>query len=126
MRLLLPVVCLLLVVCSCSTDRADEPADRTQEAQFAAFDTPPAPVESVTPAYPDASRRAGETGRTMVEVTIDEEGAVQATRVVESSGHAALDAAAEAAAKAWRFTAAKLGTRNVTAKIVIPFQFKLD
>jgi protein TonB len=126
MRLLLLVGCLLVAVCSCSTDEPVQATDQAPEPEFAAFDTPPDPVDSVAPEYPDDARQAGATGRALVEVLVDASGHVASTRLIEPSGHPGLDAAAETAARQWTFHPARQGGKNVPATIAIPFQFELE
>lgn len=53
--------------------------------------------------YPLAALRAGLGGRVLVAIEVDPAGRIATARVVESSGHALLDAAALDAVRRWRF-----------------------
>lgn len=57
--------------------------------------------------YPEASRRLGEEGRTVIRVAIGPDGSVSDCSVAASSGHPRLDRrACEVALRRWRFTPA--------------------
>lgn len=125
MKALLLVCALLVAVCGCTSEEPAQATDQVAQAQLTAFDTPPEPIARVEPEYPAEARMNGAEGRTLVEVFIDESGTVQSARTIESSGHESLDVAAQTAARQWRFRAAQLAAKDVAAKIVIPFEFKL-
>ncbi|HVT79757.1 MAG TPA: energy transducer TonB, partial [Phycisphaerae bacterium] len=55
------------------------------------------------PAYPLASRQRGEEGVVRLRFTIRRDGMVGEVEVVQSTGHAALDASAESAVREWTF-----------------------
>ena len=93
---------------------------------FYAFDTPPSPIKTEAPEYPELARQAGAAGTVLVEVTIDENGRVVATRVVQSDTIASLEEAAMKAARNFLFTPAKQRDMPVKCKIAIPFQFGLN
>ncbi|HLU40385.1 MAG TPA: TonB family protein [Planctomycetota bacterium] len=61
------------------------------------------PGRNPPPAYPWLARRRGWEGTVVVQVRVDADGAVGAAAVVRSSGRAALDEAALAAVRTWRF-----------------------
>ena len=93
---------------------------------FYAFDSPPKPIKTVAPVYPDLAREAGAEGTVYVEVTIDETGRVVAAKVVPpTKAIKSLQEAAKEAAMGWLFTPAKQRDVPVKAKIVIPFEFHL-
>jgi protein TonB len=124
-------VCVLLVW-GCSPEKAAVSEDSTaveetkeQDLALVEFDTPPEPIEQVAPEYPDEARGVA-TGTAHVEVLVDEAGQVQETRVVQSSSHEMLDEAAENAASQWVFEPAMLNGKPVSAKVIIPFQFKMN
>ena len=60
----------------------------------------------VTPDTPEMAREQGITGVSQIEVTLDASGAVMSASVYKSSGSAALDNAALAAARASRYSPA--------------------
>jgi protein TonB len=92
---------------------------------FYAFDTPPTPIKTVAPEYPDLARQAGAEGTVMIEVTINEAGRVIAARVIKSNTISSLEEAAKKAAMGWLFSPAKQRDVPVKAKIAIPFEFHL-
>lgn len=93
--------------------------------QQARIDAPPRPFVTIRPAYPREARQRGEQGRVLVEVRIDELGRVDAVAVVESSGFAALDAAAVKAVRTAKFRPARAGGRPVADTRRMPVEFKL-
>jgi TonB family protein len=64
---------------------------------------PPQLIGSQRSYYPPLSRRLGEEGQTQVSFTIESDGTVDGVKVVASSGFPALDAAAIASVKIWRY-----------------------
>ena len=98
---------------------------------------PPAPDKEATPRsnsvgissddYPEASRRAGEEGRTVVRVTIGTDGRVKQCAIIESSGFERLDTqACRVAERRWRFNAAERGGEKVESTKVQPIQWRLE
>jgi protein TonB len=81
--------------------------------------------DALTREYPPLLRDAGIGGRVLVWFFIDENGAVQGNRLVETSGHAALDEAALKVASVMRFTAAKNRDKNVPVWVQIPITFQV-
>ena len=78
------------------------------------------------PNYPEASRRRGEQGVVRVELFVDPAGRVANVRVTESSGFAALDAAALEAVRDWRFRPAERAGLPVAASITTAVHFRLE
>ena len=95
------------------------------DAAFYAFDSPPQPIKTVAPQYPELARAAGAEGMVWIEVTIDESGRVIAARVVKSTTIQSLNDAARDAAMGWLFTPAKQRDTPVKCRISIPFEFSL-
>jgi protein TonB len=93
---------------------------------FFAFDTPPKPLKTVSPEYPELARQAGAEGTVLVTVTIDETGRVIAAVVTQSDTIQSLEQAALKAARDWLFTPAKQRDQPVKARITIPFGFSLS
>jgi protein TonB len=62
----------------------------------------------------------------IVRVQVTAEGAAAAVSLGRSSGHAALDAAALAAIRSWRFSPATRGGVPVAAEAEVPVAFRLD
>ncbi|WP_394000644.1 energy transducer TonB [Luteimonas sp. WGS1318] len=77
------------------------------------------------PSYPREAVRAGATGTVIVRVDVDAKGSLQNVSVVESSGHAALDAAAEEAARRWTYTPAMHEGSPAPGHVRIPIDFML-
>ncbi len=105
---------------------AEASAPSAPAPRQAQIDAPPRPLAPIHPDYPRESRQRGEQGRVLLEVRISERGRVDAVTVVESSGFAALDAAAVKAARAAKFRPARAGGRPVadTRRMPIEFRFK--
>ena len=77
------------------------------------------------PAYPAASRQAGEQGVVMLVVSVTEHGRAAAVRLKRSSGFARLDTAARTAVQRWRFSPAKIGGIPVGTEVEVPVRFQL-
>ena len=91
----------------------------------AKVDAPPRPVKSIRPDYPRGARLRGEQGNVVLELSVDERGAVSDVRIASSSGYPELDAAAERAARSARFNPAKSGGRAVASEARLTLTFKL-
>lgn len=78
------------------------------------------------PNYPEASRRRGEQGIVLLELSVDASGRIVDVRIVESSGFSALDAAAVEALRDWRFRPAQRAGMPVAATIIHPVHFRLE
>src|SRR2546430_1481672 len=81
--------------------RAHEPGEEEEPPAVPAR-TAPLLVERANPAYPEAARLAGVGGTVGLEITVGEDGAVAAVKVVRSAGFG-LDDAALAAARRFKF-----------------------
>jgi periplasmic protein TonB len=77
------------------------------------------------PEYPPDSRRRGEEGVVRLSLSIGTDGRVAEASVAASSGHPALDAAAVAAARRWRFRPATQAGLPVPATVATAVQFRL-
>jgi len=78
------------------------------------------------PNYPAASRRAGEQGRVMLQVELDQSGHVASAKVKVSSGYKRLDEAGLSAVKNWQCNAAMRDGETVRATALQPFDFILN
>lgn len=83
-------------------------------------------LEPPVPEYPRASRLAGEAGRVLVRVFIDEGGRPRQVHVAQSSGHARLDDAALAAVRGARFKPATENGQALAGHALIPLTFDLE
>jgi len=77
-------------------------------------------------AYPRLSRRAGESGRVLLRVFIDEAGLPAQLRVQSSSGYPRLDEAAIAAVQKARFKPYSENGRPMAGWALIPLSFDLE
>ena len=114
--------------------------DSPAPASPAAVAVPPAPsaAERLLPAsvlqyaeppvlvYPRASRRAGETGRVLLRVFVDEEGRPRQVLVHRSSGFTRLDEAAIDAVRKARFKPCLDQGRPAAGWALVPLTFELD
>lgn len=90
------------------------------------LDQPPRAVTKFPPQYPPSMRRKGITGRVIVAVQLSPSGAISQTSIKTSSGHTALDRAAEQAIRKWRFKPGMKRGKPVRSKVNIPMNFKLN
>jgi len=81
--------------------------------------------ERPEPSYPAISRRLGEEGKVVLRVELDEQGQVGRVSVENTSGHPALDRAAEGTIHHWHCNAPKRNGQAVRAVTIQPFQFSL-
>ena len=86
----------------------------------------PAYLYNPHPSYPEAARKAGQTGVVMLRVSINEKGRVSAVSLVKSSGHALLDDRARGAVQRWIFRPARRDGRTVATQVEVPVRFSLD
>ncbi len=85
---------------------------------------PAEPTRRVPPDYPKEAKKAKIDGEVLVEVMVGADGAVGETRVLQSVP--ALDAAAVAAARQWRFAPAlDCWGRPIASRVVLPVRFAL-
>jgi protein TonB len=78
------------------------------------------------PSYPVYSRRAGETGRVLVRVLIDESGDPLRLELQQSSGFSRLDDSAVAAIRAARFRPYTEDGKPRPVWVLIPIVFDLE
>jgi len=82
---------------------------------------PPAVLHQVDPVYPPEAAAAGISGIVIVELIIDEQGHVASAELVRSVP--ALDAAALAAVRQWRFAITRVDGHPVRVRHVVPLSF---
>lgn len=107
---------------------APSPAARPVAAaapRQARVDAPPRPRRSLSPDYPKGARLRGEQGNVTLEIRVSARGTVEGVEVVASSGFRELDAAAEKAVRAARFTPAQSKGRAVPASVRVTLAFRL-
>lgn len=92
----------------------------------AAGDRQPTPAYQPKPTYPAFARRLGHEGRVVIRIHVLSSGVVAAAHIERSSGYAALDEAALATIKRWRFRPAQRGGQPVDATLNVPITFKLQ
>jgi len=87
---------------------------------------PLAGASNPPPDYPRSARLRGEQGRVTLLVQVDATGRVTHAAVLGSSGHAALDQAAEDAVRRWRFEPATQQGRAVFSTTTVNITFRLE
>ncbi|MFM2407771.1 MAG: hypothetical protein RL358_513 [Pseudomonadota bacterium] len=97
------------------------PALPDREPDFSA-----AYLNNPKPVYPLAARRMGWQGKVIVRVEVLANGAAGEVSLYQSSGREALDNAALAAVKSWRFTPARVAGQLITKTFLVPIPFKLE
>jgi len=83
-------------------------------------------LNNPAPAYPPASRRAGEQGTVLLRVMVRRDGLPASVDIEKSSGSRNLDVAARDAVWGWRFVPATLGTDPIESWVLVPVVFRLD
>ena len=87
--------------------------------------SPPQLVKQVRPEYPDAAKKDGRQGTVLVDCVVLPNGTIGQTQVTNSSKDIALDRAAVAAAKQYRFNPGMKDGVPVRVKVPIEFTFTL-
>lgn len=77
------------------------------------------------PPYPMQSRQAGEFGKVILSVYVNEKGVPLEIKTKKSSGFERLDESARTTIAHWRFVAAKRGQEQIAAWVNIPIEFNL-
>jgi protein TonB len=80
----------------------------------------------VRPLYPEAARRAGIQGTTMLRIFIERDGRVSDVTVQRSAGDQSLDQAASDAVRRWRFEPALNSAGPVAMWAVVPVEFRIS
>lgn len=93
--------------------------DREPDFQAAYLNNP-------VPIYPLIARRMGWQGKVIVSVEVLMNGTAGMVKIYQSSGREALDNAALAAVKNWRFVAARQAGQLVNKTFLVPIPFKLE
>ena len=83
----------------------------------------PEVLHKVAPEYPAAARAAGVDGMVMVQALVKKDGSVGEVRVVKSIP--ALDEAAMACVRKWKFKPATDGSKPVPVWVGVPIKFSL-
>jgi protein TonB len=93
-----------------------------------ALRSPPSvdPAGCPAPAYPRRALRRGWQGTVWLLLEVDADGRPTTVTLDRTSGHADLDEAALAAARAWRLTPALEGATPVAGALRVPVTFRLD
>jgi protein TonB len=88
--------------------------------------TRPSPIHMVKPRYPEAARRAGVEGVTLLRIRVLENGRPGEIQIAKSSGSPDLDAAATEGARRWRFEPARKGKEAIPVWVLLPVRFELQ
>jgi protein TonB len=84
------------------------------------------PLETPSPAYPEAARRGQVQGTVIAEIRIDRHGKVESARTTSGSGSSLLDDAALAAVRTWSYRPATRGGQPTPSVRRVRFVFKLE
>jgi len=82
-------------------------------------------ANNAPPRYPELARRNAWEGTVLLELTVAATGAVLEVRVIESSGHAVLDAAAVTAIRQWKGQPARRHGQPMATQERLPVRFRL-
>lgn len=80
----------------------------------------------VKPRYPEAARRSGAQGTTLLKLQVLANGRVGEVLIEQSAGHRDLDSAAAEAVKKWLFEPARMGKEPVAVWVLLPIKFELQ
>ncbi len=98
---------------------------------FQAYDQPPQPVGGIKGiqanlVFPESARQAGFSGKTIVNLFVDETGVVRETKILKSSGNEECDAAAVTALKKTAWQPAEQNGSPVAVWVGFPVFFQSD
>lgn len=125
MKTLRPLLCLAaLAVTVAATPVSAQNADDVPDVA-AKVDTPPRPLKTKAPRYPDKLRAEGVSGAVIIMLVIDESGRVIASEVTKASNDEFRAPALEAV-RAWTFEPAKVAGKPVRARVSIPVSFSIE
>lgn len=104
----------------------DSPSQVASEIRLGAeAETLPQLIRNPPPVYPPQALEQGTEGRTVVRAKVSRTGAVLETDIVQSSGSALLDAAAEEAVRRWTFQPAQRFGLTVEMEVGVPVVFSI-
>ncbi|MBN2291120.1 MAG: energy transducer TonB [Pirellulales bacterium] len=86
----------------------------------------PTLLENRPPDYPPQAVVDRLQGVVLLRIHIAETGSVESAEIIQSTGHAVLDAAAVRAVTAWRFTPARRNGQPAPAMVRLPVRFSLE
>ena len=78
------------------------------------------------PHYPRSARRRGQQGSVVLEVRVLKDGTVGDLRILETSGHTALDKAALRSVRNWLFEPGIQGDQKIDMWVRVPIRFKIE
>ncbi|MDY2637646.1 MAG: energy transducer TonB [Phascolarctobacterium sp.] len=94
--------------------------------KYAAPAVPPRLIRNPYPMYPDAERKAGIQGTTVLNLLVGKDGKIEEITILSSSGNANLDQAAISACFKWRFTGARnKAGQPVRCYMSVPLTFRI-
>ncbi|MCB1087800.1 MAG: energy transducer TonB, partial [Verrucomicrobiae bacterium] len=86
---------------------------------------PPRPLSPVAPAYPKSSKAAGNEGTAWVLVVVKANGSLRSASLKRGTGDRALDSAAIACVRKWRFAPGMEDGRAVEGSALVKVSFRL-
>lgn len=87
----------------------------------------PASVESkFISEYPKIALKNGWEGTVELLVEVLQDGSIKSIVILKSSGYDVLDKSSVECVKRWKFRPARVGTKAVDSKIIIPIRYKID
>jgi len=129
---------ILLILAIAAAAHAEEPEKKLEVAlttkippiasKVLAADSPNLPdrpltlVKIIKPIYPEAGRAEALSGAVQLEVTVDEEGEIDAVKTV--SGHPLLASAAASAIRRWTYRSAVVNGKPVRSTTTVKLNFK--
>jgi periplasmic protein TonB len=93
--------------------------------EFVKPDTPPVPVRTPPPQYPQSLKREGVAGIVTVAIIVDEKGAVTSA-VINKSSNPEFEAPSLEAVKKWKFKPATKDNQAIASKVIVPLHFTVE
>ena len=95
------------------------------EGHGAATEAKPQAFRNRPPVYPWLARMQAWEGTVVLQVRVEPDGRASQVKILNSSGHPALDQAAQQTVSQWEFLPAQRGGRSVGSLVKVPVRFRL-
>jgi len=102
-----------------------QPSPELAEGRGATTEAKSQALRNRPPGYPWLARMRGWEGTVVLQVRVEPDGQASQVKIVNGSGHPALDQAAQQAVSQWEFVPAHRSGRPVGSTVKVPVRFRL-
>ena len=104
---------------------AEDENNKSNEAEFVAYDKAPVAIIPISPAYPEIAKSMGTEGRVFVKFFVDKKGKVDPNKITIVKGVVGLNEAAIEAVKRSQWRPAMQRDKRVGVYMTVPVKFEL-